>query len=884
MNRIRPFHLLVAALALGLAGCDLSLPWSAGAGPAGEGAEPSIGHTPQTLAFQGWLGGGSPEGQWLVVGDLPEGVDVRLEWAAPVTYDYATANPPVPDRSWRLTMVPPDQAGPGTHTGTIAVRAFWRNSSVELSGSPWLVPYRYVVGPAALAVTPQSLSVEQLFGGPAPQLELLVDGAAGAGPWSARVQGTTIPPDPWFTLTPASGSEVPARMLLEVTRGPSDLGSRDVAIVVITRAEQEQRIQVTRQARSARLIASEAPVALTMLQGQEALPSFSVRVDTEAGAPVQANVSVEYGELPAGGSHSWLGYWWSLSAPGDSTLAIYTSAMVPGRYTATIRIWGPGNTLRIPVTLDVIGVPVSVAPTQVALAVDASSGPTPPFTTAMVSATTAPVAFTAAASVPWLSVSPAAGTAVPGSPVSLTIRFEPSAMPGMRSGDHAGQVVVRPALAATGGVATAFPVDVALRLLLPGVQAVGPPDDVEGSRAEVAVIGGGLLAATEVRFGALAAPAVRALSATALLVTPPVLPPGSYQVTIPTPLGHPIGVGRYQVHAPVRPAATAFAAPGRKVRLHFDAASGFLWAVNTGAAALERYWAAGGWSRAAFAAPRLVDAVPSPLASGRFEVLADGMMQVAEASALPPGSTETVPLQEPIPGAGAPQGTIALLAGLDGRVLLLPSAQACQELVGYCEILPFDPVSRKVQVPWIGSRRGERGGTSRSGLRMAIAHDLVGRLELQGWNASFVMNSAPALGYWAAGAQVELPGAQGISLDRHGDLLLLVRDGTAGGGGSALFDVAFRQQPGHLPATIAAALLTQGGDVAVAFDGVSRTVRRFDLGSAPDLATGEFPELGPAGGVAPLADPGAHVVLALAADDRTLFLGGDDRIVVVPLP
>jgi hypothetical protein len=85
---------------------------------------------------------------------------------------------------------------------------------------------------------------------------------------------------------------------------------------------------------------------------------------------------------------------------------------------------------------------------------------------------------------------------------------------------------------------------------------------------------------------------------------------------------------------------------------------------------------------------------------------------------------------------------------------------------------------------------------------------------------------------------------------------------------------------GRLPNTSVSSILAPEESVAYAYD-ENGTVRVYDLAATP--VGGVFPEILPA--IALSDNPGLLVYqMAISPDGGTLFLGGRDQIVVVPLP
>jgi len=869
---------LLAALALALAGCDASMPWSTPSGPApqDQGQPPDQGSspvTPASLTFRGWLGGPAPAAQALQVASLPAGTYLRFEALAPAVRDTSLTDPPA---GAAITMVPPDQVGLGTHQGSVIVQAGWVGGA-PFVGSPWTVPCTYVVGPPALEGLPASLTVEQLLNGPTPDPVLLhLDGAPGAGPWTVSVRDDWGSPT-WLQVAPSRGSALPAVVSLQVIRAPASASAQDTARVVVSRAGQDVEVPVTRRIRYPGLLVDSTPIALSIEANQAERPSFAVRVDTELGAPVGGVVSVSYDPPIAWGDVGWLSYSWDLQAPQDVPFALATTALTPGRHVATLnfdRIY-VGSSAQVQVTLDVAAPPASLSPTALLYRLGASATAASLEQSLVLDSLGDAVAWTASADVPWLRVTPAGATSAGGTS-TLSVAVVPEALETLRCLYGTGNVTV--AASARGGRVYTYRAAVSLELDLPCLVGFGPSADVEGNAASVAFVGLHLGDAAQAMFGDLAVPIDPALARWGeLRVVPPPLPPGTYRVTIPNALGFAIGSATYRVAAARSPSAAAVAAPGRKVRLVADDANGWLWAINSASAEVERWDLAEGLAHQRQAIPGLKDAAPLP----------DGATWLALAGAeLSTFEAATFPSALPIHWGWAQDLHATLAAPIDGHVLLAVDPVACAYPYPECYTEAWDPMTRwRVESSQV---LGARLGASRSGVRMAIGDDTstILRRVTPWWagSSSYGGGGPLPLGDYMYGPVVRGIAPEQLALDRHGDRILLLQDGSAGAGRSQLLDSAGLVVPGQLPATIATVLLTQAADRAVAFDGVSRKVRIFDLLGGPDPVTGLFLEADLPGGLAPVADPGAAVVMALSADDRTLYLGGDERIVVVPLP
>jgi hypothetical protein len=86
---------------------------------------------------------------------------------------------------------------------------------------------------------------------------------------------------------------------------------------------------------------------------------------------------------------------------------------------------------------------------------------------------------------------------------------------------------------------------------------------------------------------------------------------------------------------------------------------------------------------------------------------------------------------------------------------------------------------------------------------------------------------------------------------------------------------------GTLPTSTLTAALAPSGLRAYAYDNSTNTVHVFNLSVAPPMA-GDYPEILPA--ITLTNNPGSAWPMVISPDGGTLFIGGSDAIVVVPLP
>ncbi len=115
--------------------------------------------------------------------------------------------------------------------------------------------------------------------------------------------------------------------------------------------------------------------------------------------------------------------------PASLSVRVNPTSLAVGTYTAAVAITVPGGTL--PLNIPVSLVVSSPLPTLSVSALTASFSTTPgvPVSqTVQLSTSSGPIAFTAAGGATWLTVSPAVGIVLPGSPVTLTLTADASSL------------------------------------------------------------------------------------------------------------------------------------------------------------------------------------------------------------------------------------------------------------------------------------------------------------------------------------------------------------------------------------------------------------------------------------------------------------------------
>jgi Viral BACON domain len=840
-HRTRPARVASLGLAL-LSACGLTLPWS------GDEAVPvHLTVYPAAVRVDAALGDPAPAPIAIAISvDKPD-VMVVVEFDGPAIESVR----PLGDRL-EVTIPASDALGVGTWSGSIRLRACRAPDCAPMKDGSAAVGITYAVRPFPLVLSADPVSFEVVEGmpPPAPQSVSFSDADA-SGPWTASVQLSGFCPYVDVSVSPASGSMAPAELSVAATQRDSISGPLTCSgTLYVNAANRTVSKSISISLRRPRLFASPATLAFDGVAGQLPLPPGQpIAVTTEVGTlPYFVGISYEPGVAP------WLSLDQASSGYAPVTMAARPSRsdLAPGVHTAVVSI-SSGSGYPGPAT-------VSVTYTLAARQLHASpAGWSPivgPSTVAAdlsqsvaLSDSGTALSWTATANVPWLSVSPPSGTTGVGAATSIAIL--PSALETLPFGPSAA--VVTFAYDAPGGGAEQVVVPVSLYLALGQLTHVMPRTAVAGVAGPGAAYGVGAWGITV--GGVDVVPSLNQL-------TFPALAAGTYPVSVLNALGLSRSQASLRVVDPVTRAASATASPGRKTQLAFDDAAGVLYAANAGAGAVERFREAAGWAREALPIAGLRDAALSP-DGATLAALAGAEVKVVDAAsfALDPQQPAAA---IPEPGAAALDWRIAY--GGDRRALLIRAdAQAGTPYL-------FDGASLAAVAG--GARPGGQPGVPGDGTDIWITHPSASPAlpvtVYQTTFQSFLDRTAFA--------------GDHVSADRGGVFILFQRDGSASGTSDTLLLDARTAFPvpggGKLPGTIANAILTQDGSRAVALDGSTGNVRVF----AFDPATGLFAELGPAGGTAPIAPPGPGAVLALSADDRTLFLAGDGSVVVFPLP
>lgn len=842
-------------LTLLLAGCGVTWPWS------GEAVRPgSFDVGPRLVEIEAYLGDPEPPPFEIAVLTVRPDLRLFLEWQ----------DPPVASAVWGaagafVQLVAPEVVGVGTWSSQVTFTPCEGVVCTPIPGAPSVgVEVRYTVKPFPLSLSPPPAALELVDGaGTTASGTTTFDSSAGPGAWTATASITdanSIAACPFASLSvsPASGQTVPAVLTVAAAQTYSlTQESSCTGQVSVTMDGRTVRQAVTVRGRYPRLSATPAQLDFSGVSRQLPLPP------SQPLAIVPELIPTRFLSRVSASSSPWLKIdtvFPVRDAPDTLQVSVTSSDLAPGTYVGGVEIQVAGTgapVVTIPVTYTVASRAMRVSPPEWKLLVSGATTPAELAQPLTLTDSGTPITWTAASSAPWLVVSPASGTT--GAASGPVLSVSPAALETLPYGPQRATVAFT--YATPGGASEVITVPVELGMWIPTVARVMPRTVPSGPGGPATVYGDG---PTNIEVGGLAA-SPGAVGGRAAYVTLPSLPAGTYPVSVANRLGLRRTQATLRVLDPVTRAAAWVASPGRKTQLAFDDTAGTLYAANPGAGTVERFREASAWARDTVAVTGLRDAALSPDGTALAAAAGAGVSVVDTATLSLASTQPTGVVAEP----GAATFDWRIAHGVDGQALLI---RADGEAGAY----RFDGVTLAGPIGtslW----RGQPGVAGSGGAIWIVRPDVPAK---------------PLALYQPDGGSLWTPGptnfaAGHVAVDRRGTYVLLQRDGSASSTSDTLLqDTRFSGStgavPGKLPPTIANAVLTQDGLRSVAWDPVSGRVRLFDLGSAPDAATGLFKELG--AGVVPAASPGGGAVMTLSVDDRTLFLAGDQSVVVVPLP
>jgi hypothetical protein len=584
--------------------------------------------------------------------------------------------------------------------------------------------------------------------------------------------------------------------------------------------------------------------------GQPLPPSQDLIVTAPAGASVPYTTSVTYNPASA---RDWLTV--PPTGTATNTLPIKVEATpFPGTHIATLTLT-PTNATALPQSMVIhyqVGQPtLAFAPESLDFTMTSASAPSElQQTVAVTGAGGSTLSWTASTSLPWLSINPTSGNT--GDQVTVSLRT--AQLQDLAPGDYGGFINFSFSGASTGAAALA----VRLSHRLPSVAMVTPYVAMTNSTEQVILRGAGFdnLTTARILFGATPATAFVKVSDTELRVTPPALSPGRYGVTVENQVNLSRTRADLVVVDPVIYPYSAQISGGQRCRIIYDAERLYLYVCNRASGQVERYAfnsGAGAWGRTASAVYsdfRTMALAPDGSELTIVTSSVHSLDPVSLASTFQSGVIFSgTQMAEQIEYGNNGEATITISDGTEDA---------------YAR--GFDFRNRRVTNLVSPESVSGRLTSSRDGSRLFIASR--GATPIRPIYYDDVAANRVV-------ATSVLRNVESLASDRTGHRLVAV-----GAAVTEVFDRDFSLL-GHLPATTLAVALTPNGQRAYTYDS-GGSIRVFDLTTSLPSSSSSYPEIG--NPTVPADSPGTGVVMTISPDANTLFIAGNQRILIVPAP
>lgn len=617
-------------------------------------------------------------------------------------------------------------------------------------------------------------------------------------------------------------------------------------------------VQYTVQASTVTLSASQ--VTFAAVGGQAAaLSPVNVTITAESGSSVPYTATViSYGT----GATGWLGLTGGTgSATGTLTLLPNTTALEGGTYRATVRVT-PDNgvpALDINVTYTVTNPVLTFNTTPVSFALDITSTAIPANLNRSVttgSTAGAPLTWTVSSPVPWLSVSSGSGGA--GSAVTFSLVL--SEIDKLDAGTVSTTLTFNYMRPSGSSASAMLPVNLDLRV--PRVNYVAPYAALSGTSKEVILRGSGFNNAggNAVMFDTTAVSTYDVVSDTEIRITHPTFTAGSRNVRIPNQLGI-NRTGATLVVVDDVPSYPYAAIPTSLPRDHIihDLERGAVYTNNweyplPGTPRIERHrLISGSWVTDSLPIPRMRDIALTPDGRELIAISATVLYHI-DLSSFTIASQMDISTAFTYPYSFDNFYHIAM--GNDGDAIVL---------IGSSWSTPFRYNVRTktfAQGPGFSSSFASAAiKASADGSRM-----IIGQNGITPEQPSFLYIVSQRLFTGATGPE----SISRISYDRTGTTSII--DGT-------VYNKQFVRQ-GLLGGFIPAISPDGTRGYAYVFTPSGGMLRTYDL-TTPNGSDG-FVEIG--SGIAIPDSPGASMYLEVSADGRAVFITGDEKFIVQPLP
>ncbi|WP_243338632.1 NHL repeat-containing protein [Anaeromyxobacter soli] len=749
----------------------------------------------------------------------------------------------------RLWISSKSSLAPGTYAGTLAVNVCYdAGCSSPVRGSPFRLQYTVEVLPI-LKVAPDQVALSAVSGSPA-SASIAVQLPYGAT--SFRVSGLPS----WLHVA----DETASGFTLAAASVPA--GAYDAYLYVAAGGSQRSlRVTYTvTEAPGGRhdLSLDTSSLALTTTEGADA--SARVGVTPPSWNP-PLTTSVSYGS----GASGWLGV---TPTDGGLDLRADAGALSQGSYTAWLYVRGDGFTTGRSVTVTLTVGPGLLKPQDQALTLTATSVPADLLGSVPVTMAGGPArAWTAATDAAWLTLD--AGTGWTGTP--LGFRVTPEALQSVENGSTQVATV---RVAADPPSITPVQFKVTLSKRLPEVRSLGPGVILAGRAHRVLARGVGFDGLADVAAGitveGLTGVGVTRVSDTEVALDVPAAPAGEYAISASNALGSPTAAAALHVVDAPTLAYARVQTSGRKRQLIYDPRHQALWASMPGVAVRVGY-AGGAWTAASQAIADLRDLALTPDAGAVIAVSWSGKLRLLDPVTL----TEQATYDRGGalgPASLRPDGVAVTN---DGRVWL-PFGDTGIDDLGF-----FDLARRTFSNTGLNFYEGPWLAVSGNGERLMV-DGRTGRMHLDGADGTLKDG-----GFYFEG---------NFGIDEVGSRFVTVSYSEA-----ALWDASFAFV-GRLWLPDSYTKYTGGTTIAatVSPDGSRAYVLSYSIGSLDLPRVWVFDSTAAVSGDPPLLGyfqlpeyptvrsgftiQSREAVMAMTPDATTLFIAGDDAVMVVPVP
>ena len=604
--------------------------------------------------------------------------------------------------------------------------------------------------------------------------------------------------------------------------------------------------------------------------------SFSATQGASTPASQDVTVTALSGFVFVTTSQSGGGFSHSLINNGQTIRISPNAPLTPGTFTGTITVTGcrdivctgsnqvAGSPKTINVTYTVApGTAVVVTATPPTVDFVTTTGNIPPSQSVTLSLNAgAPLPWAALGTPSWLALTPTSGSLNPSQTITFSITSAPLAP----------QVMTTMVTFGVSSMLKDIPVTLVVNSF--GVNFVSPYVATASVGGNVIIRGYGFSGATSVDFNGTPASAFTVVSDTEIRATHPVLAAGSYAVNVGNAGGPLPTRANLVVTNPPAYAATALArpsTPGNAVNLIYDAERGALYLVDPANSRIERYsFSAGSWSAAdvhGFPGGGADSIALAP--DGSQLILTFGNNASVSASSLPFFTGVCCGLSVDL-GASAHLNRIAF-ANDGGGVASAFSPNTTISAVRYDLLNQYISA---VSTPAALTNRLVVASADRNTLILPTFEPLAPAFA----KPVFVYDASSG-----AVTQTNISSTQTehASISRNGSRAILVSSELSPSQATTVYSYASGvfTAMGTLPTGLTGFVISPDGSTAYAYFGATTSVRKFDL-NTPD-GSGGFVQTGTVG----VASPGTLFnEMTISPDGGTLFLAGNQSVVILPAP